>query len=617
MTIKQKRTLAGIKGFALCFILLYMAFSQVFLGGHLGYQLLFALFGYLTFESYIKSKVYPGPFFVEKVRTLWPELIAMLTITTAIYGIFFTKDLPLVRGQALSAAFFVNNIFQSIQGHPLSIHQPSPFGHLWFISLLMQCYFIFALVIIGKKTKQKILSVTLLLSVLSVVSALLLGLYGGLDLAESRIFYMPDSRLFSFFIAAPVAAYAIFSKKTVRMESREIGMLGILILFVIFVLFMPEENLAYFGGLLLSGILLSIFLYLLFQGETTFESVFHFPLLTLIGDRAYSLYLYSMPVFFFMRKLSERTGLNSMVGSVMAIVVLLFIAQASYYFFNKRRAVGKKGLIAMSLILAAMLAVSFYSQPAEAMKSLKKEKQVVKTVESETTKKKEEASITEKFKPSDELAAAVEQVNAQQPKYKLTNDDLGKLQNAEGILLGDSGARAARASYLKLMPSLRIHGDANLTPAWYVERVQEYRGDGPIILQLGNDLKLEYNDVKSIVDAAKGKPIYLITVVTPDDFEGQNNDIFYRIADSYENVNIVDWYKEAKIQSDFFDEDGNMNQPATRLMAHMLGYKLLYDKPKATITDEEDSEETKNKTTTESNLRTEEDDRGSNIKEPN
>ena len=149
-----------------------------------------------------------------------------------------------------------------------------------------------------------------------------------------------------------------------------------------------------------------------------------------------------------------------------------------------------------------------------------------------------------------------------------------------------------------------------------MERVQEYRGDRPIVLQLGNDLKLEYNDVKSIIDAAEGKPIYLLTVVTSNDFEDQNNDIFYRIADSYENVKIVDWYKEAKVQSDFFDEDGNMNQPAARLMAHMLGHSLLYDKPTATNVDEEDSEESKSKTTTESNLRSGEDDRGSNIEEP-
>ena len=63
MTTKQKRTVAGIKGFALCLILFYMAFSKIFVGGHLGYQLLFALSGYLTFDLYIKKRIYPGPFF--------------------------------------------------------------------------------------------------------------------------------------------------------------------------------------------------------------------------------------------------------------------------------------------------------------------------------------------------------------------------------------------------------------------------------------------------------------------------------------------------------------------------------------------------------------------------
>ena len=59
-----------------------------------------------------------------------------------------------------------------------------------------------------------------------------------------------------------------------------------------------------------------------------------------------------------------------------------------------------------------------------------------------------------------------------------------------------------------------------------------------------------------------------------------------------------------------------MNQPATRLMAHMLGHSLLYNKPTATNGGDEDTKESKSKTTTESNLSLGENDRGSGIKEP-
>ena len=212
MSIKERKTAEGVKGFALCFILLYMAFSRVFLGGHLGYQMLFALLGYETFRRYIREKTHPGPFFVEKVRAYWPELFAMVAVVTAIEALFFYGDMPLVRGQALWSLVFANNIFQSLAGHPLSIEQPSPFGHLWFVSLLMQCYLIFTLAIAGKKTRQKIVSVAFFGGVISLISALLMGIFGGLDLAEARIFYSPESRLFSFFVLFPVVLYEFMGK---------------------------------------------------------------------------------------------------------------------------------------------------------------------------------------------------------------------------------------------------------------------------------------------------------------------------------------------------------------------------------------------------------------------
>ncbi|MDD7363320.1 MAG: acyltransferase family protein [Peptoniphilus sp.] len=598
MTIKQKRTIAGIKGFALCFILVYMAFSQAFLGGHLGYQFLFALFGYVTFDAYIKQKVYPGPFFVEKVKALWPQLVAMIAVTTVIYAIFFAADLPMVRGGALSGLFFVNNIFQGAHGYPLSIHQPSPFGHLWFVSLLLQCYFIFALFVAGRKTRQKIISVMFLAGGVSIVTGLLMAIYGGLGLTESRIFYMPDSRIFSFFIPFLVVFYAAFSKKHVKVGSREIAMLGIIIVFVILSLFMRQASAAYFGGLFLSSILVSLFLLFLFRGDSAFESVFHFPLFTFLGDRAYPLYLYSMPVFYFVRAMSKVWKLNDVAAGLIALVVLLFVAQVSYYVFEVRELGGRRVLAAMAAIFVAISVYSFATQPSREMEVVTGSKKVVKTVESNTSKQEREPSVTEQFQPSDELAAIIEQVNAQNPKYKLTNKDLGILQSKEALVLGDSVVNAVRESYLKLMPALRIHGSEHLSAEWYVEQLKNYRGEGPIVLQIGNDGPLSYEAVKAIVDAAEGRPVYLFTVVTNSEYEDQNNELIGRIANAYANATVIDWFKETKVQSGFYDEEGRMNQPATRLMAHMLAHSLLYDEPASTSskTRPEDGEERKTKT---------------------
>ncbi|MDY3118913.1 MAG: acyltransferase family protein [Peptoniphilus sp.] len=601
--MKHKKTAEGVKGFALCFILLYMAFSQVFLGGHLGYQLLFALLGLETFRSYITEKTYSGPFFIKKVRAYWPELLAMVTVVTALYALFFYGDLPVVRGQALWSLVFANNLFQTMVGHPLSIRQLSPFGHLWFVSLLMQCYFLFALMILGKKSRQKIVSTAFFGGAISILSALVMGIYGGLGLADARIFYSPESRLFSFFVLLPAVLYELLGKGRGRTESREMPMLGIIILFVIFVLFMAEATPAYLGGLFVTSLLLSVFLLFLFRDGNAFESVFQFPLFTFLGERAYSIYLYSMPAFFFMEAFGRRFHLSGGVWISLAFVLLLVAAQASHYLFQVKGVSNKWVYVGLTAVFGGIMVMSFSGQSAAVMKVKKQEKKIVKTVETGSKKKE---SVTERFEPSNELAAAIEQVNAQKPYYKLTNEDLGKLQSEEGLLLGDSAAQSAREAYLRLMPNLQIQGSTNLNPSWYVSRIKEYTADGSLILQIGNDSALSYDAVEEIVQAAEGRPMFLFNVVADPQYEDKNNDILRRIADKYANVFLIDWNKDAKNQSGFFDEDGKLKDPATRLMSHMLGHCLLYNKPVATAkpADKEAAEHTK----TEKNLAVKEND---------
>lgn len=584
MSIKERKTAEGVKGFALCFILLYMAFSRVFLGGHLGYQVLFALMGYETFRRYIREKTYPGPFLVEKVRAYWPELFAMVAVVTAIYALFFYADMPLVRGQALWSLLFANNIFQSIAGHPLSIEQPSPFGHLWFVSLLMQCYLIFTLAIAGKKTRQKIISVAFFGGVISLISALMMGIFGGLDLAEARIFYSPESRLFSFFILFPAVLYELMGKGRGKVANRDMAMLGIMIVFVILLLFMAEAGPAYFGGLFLTSLLLSFFILFLFRDGNAFESVFQFPLFTFIGQRAYSIYLYSMPTFFFTKALAERLQLAGGLWIPAALVLLLIVAQGSYYVFQVKGLSNKWVYAILATLFGGLMIMTYATQGPEVMKREAPTKPVVKTVKpKEDEREQKKASLTERFEPSNELAAAIEQVNAQKPHYKLTNEDLGKLQNQKGLLLGDGSAQSAREAYLRLMPNLQVIGSENLNPSWYVRRIKEYTDDGPIILQIGNDGALTFDAVDEIVKTAEGRPVFLFNVVADPSYEDKNNDILQRIADKYANVALIDWYKDAKNQSGFYGDEGYMKDPAKRLMSHMLGHCLLYNMPEAVV----------------------------------
>ena len=443
---------------------------------------------------------------------------------------------------------------------------------------------IFTLAIAGKKTRQKIISVAFFGGVISLISALMMGIFGGLDLAEARIFYSPESRLFSFFILFPAVLYELMGKGRGKVANRDMAMLGIMIVFVILLLFMAEAGPAYFGGLFLTSLLLSFFILFLFRDGNAFESVFQFPLFTFIGERAYSIYLYSMPTFFFTKALAERLQLAGGLWIPLALILLLIVAQGSYYVFQVKGLSNKWVYAMLATLFGGLMIMTYATQGPEVMKREAPTKPVVKTVKpKEDEREQKKASLTERFEPSNELAAAIEQVNAQKPYYKLTNEDLGKLQNQKGLLLGDGSAQSAREAYLRLMPNLQVIGSENLNPSWYVRRIKEYTDDGPIILQIGNDGALTFDAVDEIVKTAEGRPLFLFNVVADPSYEDKNNDILQRVADKYANVALIDWYKDAKNQSDFYDDEGHMKDPAKRLISHMLGHCLLYNMPEAVV----------------------------------
>ena len=393
---------------------------------------------------------------------------------------------------------------------------------------------------------------------------------------------MPDSRLFSFFLSGLFVLYATMGKGRAAERNRDIALLGILILFVISVFFMPEGPPAYFGGLLCATLLFNLFFLFLFRDGESFFSIFTFPLFSFLGERVYEIYLYSMPSFFFTGRLVRALGGSETLQTLLAFPVLLIAAQASHYFFEKREIASRRVLAAFAVPLIMLLAVSYATQEEKPMLPIYHREKVVKTVEADKKDTTENRSVTERFQPSNELAAAIEQINAQKPAYKLTNDDLFILQDKKAYVWGNSAIEGLREAYAKIMPSISLEAGKHLTIPEIAKRVKDIDKDTPLVLQIGNDGPVSYAEVKEIVDAAEGRAIFLFTVVADPAYEDKNNDVFNRIASDYANVALIDWYGEAKTQGDFFDEDGNMKQPAKRLMAQMLAYSLLHKAPPAT-----------------------------------
>jgi peptidoglycan/LPS O-acetylase OafA/YrhL len=206
----------GLRAVAIIAVVAYHTRPSLLKGGFLGVTLFFVISGFLvtsSVERRLSSQhgFHYVSYLLNKLKRLVVPLLALLALLAPAVWAFSPGLLPKLHLDALPASLFAINwvyIFRRLS-YFASAGLPSPLTHIWFLSLIMQFYVVWPLLLwlmrrcrLGLKART---GVTLALAVLSTALMMLLS---GFGVDVTRAYYGLDTRWAELMIGAIAAMYA-------------------------------------------------------------------------------------------------------------------------------------------------------------------------------------------------------------------------------------------------------------------------------------------------------------------------------------------------------------------------------------------------------------------------
>lgn len=351
--------LDGLRAIAVMAIILYHINTDVLPGGFLGVTLFFVLSGYLITSLLMSEWSNTGRvdirnFWIRRIRRLLPALYCMLGVVLLYVAIFYGAHLIPWSWDALSSLLYLSNwwfVFHHVS-YFNRFGTPTPFGHLWSLSIEEQFYFVWPFVIMlvfAVKPKSRVLvPVTFSCAVLSAL--LMLIIYQpGFD--PSRVYYGTDTHAFSLLIGATLAMLLARQRRSRHLRETVTTWTGMLIdfsgtiaLFAVISCFwwMGEySNLTYRGGMFLLSVMAAILIGTITRRRSRLERLLGWQPLRWLGRRSYGIYLWHYPVIVLTRPPMNVQGV-SVLRAVLQIVASIILAALSWKFVEeplRRRAI--------------------------------------------------------------------------------------------------------------------------------------------------------------------------------------------------------------------------------------------------------------------------------------
>ena len=341
----------GLKGLAILLIIAYYFFEHIVPGGFLAVNTFLVIAGYFNFRHFYLAdqagqKPAYGKFLIKRFERLFFPLLAMIALTTS-YILLFSRDfLSNVREMGLSALAFFNNYYQIIneQSYFVQAANPSPFTHLWYVSLYGQLIFLIPLLIIVTYIWHKKPQITInILLIVSLLSMVLMGILYQPGQDPTAIYYGLPTRLSAFTMGGALGLLLPaklnpkpIPKKVTRIMNL-VGLVSFVLGFLMVKFMFGTKPFAYQFGLSLFTLISCAVILSALHPSTIWNKLYSFKPLVWIGKRSFSYYLWYYPVYLLMPHnislLNQYPGLNYAVQFLLIVV----LAELTYQIFEQRR----------------------------------------------------------------------------------------------------------------------------------------------------------------------------------------------------------------------------------------------------------------------------------------
>jgi len=624
--VPQQPGLDGLRTVAVVAVLLWHAEVGVVRGGFLGVESFFVVSGYLITallwsERRTTGRTSLGGFWLRRARRLLPALYLLLLVVLAALVVGWSDLVAQARGDAVAAAVYVSNWYQLVseQSYFAETGQASPFKHLWSLAVEEQFYVVWpllfvALLALWRGDRVKVAATVAGLAVASglamaVAFALRRDPRPGVPYDPSRLYYGLDTRASGLLLGCALALVwrpwesapgavppTAVGLRLPSWAAEVAGLAGGAVLVLCFWRLDEGSPLVYLGGLQLVALATA----LLIIGATRKGSLASRALgarpLAAIGRRSYSLYLWHWPVY-----VVTRPGLDLPWSSgptlVLRLVLSAGLAELSYRYVelpvrtgaigrslnrvrrnlraaspDRRRQVRRSwtalGTVALGLVLLVGTAVARAEPPPPFVSLLATEGALAEAggepgpVVGElvaTAASSENDTTTPSTNPPPPGA---------DPNAVTSSPERAPVAPARVYAIGDSVMLGARAALRDAIPGIVVNAKLGRfmgEGSGLIESLAE-RGllPGAFVVHLGANGPATTSDVTDIIEAARGRPVVLVTIRVPRRWEGITNAAITEGVADHPNVKVVDWKRLSdRCESDeVLYDDGTHLRPA-------------------------------------------------------
>jgi peptidoglycan/LPS O-acetylase OafA/YrhL len=352
--LEYRPDIQGLRGVSVLAVMVFHLAAGL-PGGFVGVDVFFVISGFLmtgiiSGEFIKRGTLSFGEFYSRRVRRIFPALLVMILVTTALgYFLLFPGDYKEFAQSGLFAALSVSNIFFLFSTGYFDIPAESKgLLHTWSLGVEEQFYLIWPLVMVGLLSLAKRRRASMAALLLCVVGAgLLVSVYGVLANPKAA-FYLLNARLWE--LAA--GGVLIFLP---RLQSQWLPAVGLgLILWSIF--FLSPEWL-FPGWNALPAVVGAALIVNPGSASSFVARALSFQPLPFVGKISYSLYLWHWPLIVFWRQYHSGAALTIVDAAILTGACVL-VAFASWKWveqpFRKPRAV--KATLRLGLTAAAAVA---------------------------------------------------------------------------------------------------------------------------------------------------------------------------------------------------------------------------------------------------------------------
>lgn len=589
-------SLDGLRALAVIAVILYHLDLPFAPGGLLGVTVFFVLSGYLITGLLMAEIEETGTvnlpqFWLRRVRRLFPAIVLVVVVVTALCVLFNHPLLTKLRPDVLPSLFWFQNWWYVFRGLSYfdSLGDPSPLTHFWSLAIEEQFYLVWPIILllVSRLGAGKTLIRRGCL-VLAVASALLMGvLYNPLE-DPTRVYYGTDTRACSLLIGAWLALFwpgqALTEQGTRNVPASTINLLdviGALALAGIVAMMALIDGFSgfmYHGGIVLNSVLTAVVIAVIVHPRSRLGKFASLRPFVWVGQRSYGIYLWHYPIILLMKPLNGSGAYQWWF--VLAVIAVTFVVSALSYTFvenpirhgaigralqswrerGRRGATGGRGQVRMmrphviAPALASLLTVAIavggcaiipdeYQVPQDAIKST-----------------------------GAAAGSAMQLYGDAPPSYDTENGVIGNAVAAANYLKGKLDAEAAELAEAERLARIRnpvligdsVPGDSadqfyehytnglidSYIGRWFWQArdvYKDYLAQGVIgdvvIFACFSNFMLEDDELDQMYElVGPDKQIFLVNVYNEKDVTDHNNAMLADFAATHENVHLVDWY---------------------------------------------------------------------------